>query len=137
MRKDIIIAFSVVVACGFAALAFFFYVVHYYTVPIATYVATSGDVGDVTVGESKQSILVRLKQQSFAPDPKPKECPKTWIELSTMSDTQRDCLLKTDRWEEGLPSTKALCPEHVNVSATLQFKDGKLASVTTVCRHPE
>jgi hypothetical protein len=120
-----------------AALLLFGYVAYYYGVPVATHVATSGTVGDVTIGDAKAVILAKLPSQEFALDPKPAECPLNWIKVAEMSQTQRQCLMDVDRWEEGDPSTRALCPENTNVFTVLQFEADRLKSVTTTCRHPE
>ena len=113
------------------------YMVYSYSVPIKTIRITEGNAGAFTIGETKENILSRLPNATFSPRPKPMECPKNWIEVSTMTDTQRHCLLTTDTWTEGISSSRSLCPEHVDVNTNLQFKEGKLIEVITECWHPQ
>jgi hypothetical protein len=105
--------------------------------PFATFVATSGEVGDFRIGETKEAVLSRLAHRSFAVGPKPKECPINWIEVGSMSEVYRECLLRSDHWEEGSPSTSSLCPERSDVHTKLAFNGNKLVSVTTECWHPQ
>src|SRR4029077_18850569 len=114
-------------------LAYVGYRIFYMTVPVRTLRTETGRTGVFEIGESKQELLDRLPQEIFSPQPKPVECPKNWIEVSGMTDTARNCLLATDLWIEGVSSMREQCPG-LDMETTLQFKDNRLASVSTVCR---
>lgn len=110
------------------------FVIYYMTVPVRTLRTETGRTGVFEIGESKQEMLDRLPQEIFSPQPKPLECPKNWIEVAAMTDTERTCLLSRDVWIEGVSTLRSQCPG-LDMQTTLQFKRGRLASVTTVCRH--
>jgi hypothetical protein len=105
--------------------------------PLKTVHVTEGVVGNFAIGETKEWILSRLPGETFSPRPKPNACPMNWLDVSKLTETERACLLKTDTWEEGISSTRASCPEHVDVETILRFKDGKLSEVVTKCWRPE
>jgi hypothetical protein len=132
---SVILAITGVLVC--AVLLIFGYVVYSYGKPTATYVTTSGAIGDVTIGDTKEVILGNLPNQQFSLTPKPTDCPVSWIKVAEMSHTEYGCLMKVDTWEEGSPSTGKLCPKNRDVFTTLRFKAGQLASVTTTCMRPE
>ena len=96
-----------------------------------------GAAGPFEIGETKESLLARLPAEVYSPQPKPAECPKNWIEVSAMTGVERRCLLSSDSWIEGVSYTRALCPAHVDIETTLDFKDEKLLRLTQVCRRPE
>ena len=105
--------------------------------PLKTLHVTEGVAGNFAIGETKERILSRLPGETFSPLPKPAACPKNWLDVSTLTETQRTCLLKTDTWDEGISSTRASCPEHVDVRTTLRFKNEKLFEVVTECWRPQ
>lgn len=117
-----------------AVLVYVGYGIFYMTVPVRTFRTDTGHAGVFEIGESKRELLGRLTGESFSPQPKPPECPTNWIEVSGMTDTERNCLLGTDVWIEGVSSLREHCPG-LDMETTLQFNSDKLASVTTVCRH--
>lgn len=124
-----------IVACVFLGLlAYVWYGIYYTTVPLRTLRTETGRTGVFEIGELKQEILDRLPQETFSPQPKPQECPKNWIEVGGMTDTERKCLLSTDVWIEGVSTLREQCPG-LDMETTLQFKRSRLAAVTTVCRH--
>jgi hypothetical protein len=138
MKKALLISAGILLLV--VAVAVVWSVAHlesYYSRPYATFVTTSGEVGDLRIGELKSDMIGRLSSQSFAIDPKPSECPINWIEVSSMSDVYRTCLLNAERWEEGHASTRNLCKANSNAFTKLSFHDDRLVSVTTECWHPE
>jgi hypothetical protein len=124
----IIIAAALLVVVGYA--------LYYFMFP-KTIRVLDGRAGVFEIGETQEALLSRLPEEIFLPEPKPKECPKNWIEVATMTETERSCLLSTDLWVEGIPSNKSVCQRQFDVNTTLEFNGNKLVSVTTVCRHPE
>jgi hypothetical protein len=136
-----------VVAVGFFTLVFLIvYAVYTLTRPKQVFEFTSGRIGDLQLGETKEQILSRLSvgstaapagKQVFSPQPKPAECPVNWIEVSAMSSTEKNCLLKTDVWVEGHSSSRHLCKEPADVHTELRFEANQLAKVTTECWHPK
>jgi len=119
----------VLVPVGFIA-----YMIFYMAVPVRWINVKSGHAGVFEIGETQESIISRLPGESFSPQPKPTECPRNWIDISGMTGTERNCLLSTDVWIEGVDSMRSQCP-NLDSETTLRFKDKRLASVTTVCRH--
>lgn len=112
--------------------------VYYWLVaPIRIVRIDRGVAGPFEIGETKEALLARLPVEVYSPQPKPRECPKNWIEVSSMTGVERGCLLSRDSWIEGISYTRALCPAHVDIQTTLDFKDDKLSRVTQVCRRPE
>ena len=110
---------------------------YFYIKPIKTIEITKGAAGAFMIGNSKEEVLAKLSHQLFSPEPKPEECPTTWIKVSEMSDVQRLCLLNADTWIEGVVSARSLCPPNVDVNSTLTFQSGKLTRMTVVCRRPK
>jgi hypothetical protein len=109
----------------------------YYAIPVRSVLISKGTVGPFQIGETKESLLSRLQGEIYSPEPKPSQCPANWIEVSKASDTEKTCLLSTSVWIEGVSSTRRLfCPERVDVVTTLEFREDRLVSVATVCRHP-
>jgi hypothetical protein len=94
---------------------------------------SSGQAGAFTIGESKDEIILRARNESFSPRPKPMACPKNWIEVSKMSEAEKECLLSADAWEVGLSPVRAACPQGASVSTKLHFTNGKLSEVITEC----
>jgi hypothetical protein len=138
MKKALLVSTGVLVAIVVAGLVWAaVHVDNYFGKPFATFTTTSGEVGDLRIGESKHDILQRLTAQSFSVDPKPSECPIAWIEVATMSDVYRTCLLTSNKWEEGHASTSGLCKGPSDANTMLSFRDNRLASVTTECWHPQ
>lgn len=138
MKKAVLISVFVALVLAFAALiGAIVYVDHRFSKPFATFTTTAGEIGDLRIGESKLDLLNRLTTQSFSIEPKPAECPIVWIEVATMSDVYRTCLLNSDRWEESGASTAGLCKGPSNAFTRLTFKEGRLDSVLTECFHPE
>jgi hypothetical protein len=109
------------------------YVAYSLSTPVKTVRFSNGTAGAFAIGETKETILSRLPDETFSPRPKPKECPKNWIEVSNMSATEKACLLSTDTWMEGNSSTRGACPENTDVNTELRFTNGKLSEVVTEC----
>ena len=137
LKRPVAVVLALVGIAAAAVVVILGYLAYSLDVPIATHVATSGKIGDVTIGDTKEAILAKLASQAFSLDPKPAECPLTWIKVAEMSLTQRGCLMSVDRWDEGDPSTRALCPENTDVFTVLHFEGDRLQSVTTTCMHPQ
>jgi hypothetical protein len=109
-----------------------------FTYPLKTVHVTERVAGNFTIGETKEMILSRLPGETFSPLPKAVACRKNWLDVSTLTETERTCLLKSDTWEEGSSSTRASCPEkRVDVRTTLRFKNEKLFEVVTECWRPQ
>jgi hypothetical protein len=106
-------------------------------IPARTVRVDSGAAGPFIIGERKDALLSRLPDESYSPQPKPRECPRNWIKVAGMSEVERQCLISADSWIEGISYTRASCPPHVDIQTTLDFKDEKLVSVRQVCRRPE
>jgi hypothetical protein len=79
----------------------------YMAVPIRWIHITSGHAGIFDIGETRESIIARLSNESFSPQPKPLECPRNWIGVSDMTATERNCLLSSDVWIEGVSSMRS------------------------------
>ena len=137
LKRAVVVILGLVGIAAVAALFIFGCFAYYWDVPVAIHVATSGTVGDVAIGDTKEAILAKLPGQEFSLDPKPAACPLNWIKVAEMSQTQRGCLMSVDVWNEGDPSTHALCPENTDVFTDLHFEADRLKSVTTTCRHPQ
>jgi hypothetical protein len=115
-------------------VSFIAYEIYCTAVPVRWIYVKSGHAGVFEIGETQGAIISRLPDESFSPQPKPPECPRNWIGSSDMTVTERNCLLSTDVWIEGVSSMRSQCP-NLDMETTLRFKDKRLASVTTVCRH--
>jgi hypothetical protein len=124
----------IAVALVLIPVGFLAYVIFYMAVPVRWINIKSGHAGVFEIGESQESIISRLPRESFSPQPKPLECPRNWIGISDMTATERNCLLSTHVWIEGVSSMRSQCP-NLDMETTLRFEDKRLASVTTVCRH--
>jgi hypothetical protein len=144
MRKDkahiaglgigvILVVAVPIVAALILALVFYCY----YAIPVRYVSVTQGTTGLFQIGETKEALLSRLPEETYSPEPKPSECPRNWIEVSKATEIEKACLLSSSEWQEGDPSTRGLCPEHVDVTATLKFRGDLLVKVVTICRHPE
>jgi hypothetical protein len=120
----------VLVPVGYFAYVLFFY----WSVPVRWIYIKNAHAGVFEIGETQESIISRLPEESFSPQPKPPDCPRNWIGISDMTATERNCLLSTDVWIEGVSSMRSQCP-NLDMVTTLRFQDKRLASVTTVCRH--
>jgi len=99
---------------------------------VSTREVTSGSVYIYEIGDSKEEIIKKSSGKSFTPEPKPKECPKNWIEVSNMNETQKQCLLNSNQWEAGFAGEKA-CERGQDYHVTLNFITEKLASITVRC----
>jgi hypothetical protein len=124
----------IAVALVLVPVGFFAYVIFYSAVPVRWINIKRGHAGVFEIGETQESIIARLPGESFSPQPKPPECARNWIDISDMTGTERNCLLSTDEWIEGVSSMRSQCPS-LDMETTLRFHDKRLASVTTVCRH--
>ena len=111
------------------------YIVYSFGQPVKAFDITSGNAGSFVIGETKESLLARLPEQVYSPEPKPAACPANWIEVKVMSPTQKQCLLSTNQWESS--GIKELCPENTDFFATLFFSGSKLVKVGIRCTHPE
>ncbi len=118
-------------------LAGLLYVTWWYGFPVKTVRMTSGNAGPFVIGQTKEAILATMAGEEFSPRPKPPACPVNWIAVSRMTDTERICLLQTDTWAEGVTYSRSVCPDNLDMFTSLDFKNGRLLSVTTVCRHPK
>lgn len=105
--------------------------------PLKTVRVSEGVAGNFTIGETKEQILSWLTNEMFSPQPKPMACPVNWLNVSTLTKTERTCLLTTDTWEEGVSSTRASCPERVDVNTVLRFSNDRLSEVVTECWEPQ
>ena len=113
------------------------YVTYSLSTPLKTVRFSNGTAGAFAIGETKETILSRLPDETFSPRPKPMECPKNWIKVANMNATEKACLLSTDTWMEGISSTRSACPENTDVNTELRFKNGKLSEVVTECWRPK
>jgi hypothetical protein len=134
LNKAVRVAGWTVFAMFVVLLAFLGYGIFYMAVPVKTFRIETGHAGVFEIGEAKEALLVRLPGETFSPQPKPLECPRNWIGVSDMTDTERRCLLARDVWIEGVSSMREQCPG-LDMETTLQFQGNRLASVKTVCRH--
>lgn len=112
------------------------YLLYTYNEPIKVFEISSGRAGGFLIGETKESILSRLSNESFSPKPKTAECAANWIEIEGMSSVQMNCLLKANEWEVG-SGIKELCPEKTDFFATLIFSNNKIEKIKIRCTHPE
>ena len=136
MHKNAAIALKTIGALVGILLLVFMYEISTVGALFDTIDITNGKVGDLVIGETKEEIFVRLSNQSFSPRPKPTECPANWIKVSEMTSTQKNCLITTDIWQEGVSSTAYLCKQRADVNTILHFLGNKLERVTTECWHP-
>jgi hypothetical protein len=123
---------ALVLACVIAVGSFF----HTFNQPVKMFEITNGNAGAFLIGETKESILARLPNEAFSPKPKPTECPANWIEVKTMSPTQKQCLLNTNEWDIG-GGIRELCPEKTDFFATIFFAGNKASKIRIRCTRPE
>lgn len=97
---------------------------------------TSGNGGVFLIGETKESLLSRLPDQTYAPEPKLENCRGGWIKVKQISATEKRCLLAADIWEVG-DGIESLCPERTDFFATLSFINNHVAKISVRCTRPE
>ena len=136
MAKLLLIALGIAVAMTIAGVGYYYYS-FLASRPLWSFRVSTGHIGPFIIGETKEQLLNRLPNESFAPEPKPSACPKNWLEASKLSKTERLCLILTDIWVEAIPSTKSHCPVHTSINTKLRFEGGRLYEVTTECWVPE
>jgi hypothetical protein len=124
-------ASGIVAALAFVGVGYLIFS-YFDSKPFVTFHVTSGHYERFKIGETKEQLLARLPSESYALDPKPAACPLNWLAASTISQTQRECLISTDTWILGAPG-KSSCPEWANQETRLRFKHAKVVDVVTSC----
>lgn len=136
-RKIVSVAvLTAVLGLMFGVIIVIGYWLYIYGEPIKVLELTNGKAGTFLIGETKESLLMRLPDEAFSPQPKPVECPANWIEVKTMTSIQKECLLSTDEWEVG-SGIKELCPMGTDFFATLVFSGHKVERIKIRCTRPE
>lgn len=133
MTKFLTVPLMILAIVTVIIMGYFLYTFGY---PVKVLEITNGKTGNFTIGETKESLLVRLPAEAYSPRPKPTECLTNWIEPKNMTSVQKQCLLSTDEWEIG-NGIKELCPEKTDFFATLYFSSNRVARVKIRCTHPE
>jgi hypothetical protein len=95
---------------------------------------STGRTGQYSIGATKQELVDSMASEAYSPEPKPPECPVTWIS-APLTETQRGCLMKVDKWHVG-GYGRDLCPERTDWHASLHFKHGVLVKVVVRCTEP-
>ena len=61
---------------------------YHYAFPVGTVAISRGTAGLFQIGETKESLLSRLRDEIYSLRPKPSQCPKNWIEVSKATDIE-------------------------------------------------
>jgi hypothetical protein len=94
----------------------------------------SGRTGPYSIGATKRELVDGMASEAYSPEPKPPECPVTWIYVP-VTENQRGCLMNVDKWNVASYG-RELCPERTDWHASLHFKHEVLAKVVVRCTEP-
>ncbi len=119
------------------AIATSFYVIGFIIGPmpgaeVEVFEITSGGVGNMIIGSSKETVIHSNIENSFGAEPKPIECPRNWTKASDMNDTYTKCLLNSDIWRAGYISPNS-CSSGTDQHVTLYFVNNHLFKVKVRC----
>lgn len=132
MKKVAIYTFIIGALSIVLFLCYLFFVASWPGDTVSERTVASGTVGSYSIGSTKEEIIQKNFNYAFSPRPKPAECPKNWINIKEMTPTERDCLLRAEKWEAG-HAAPGMCKEKEDFHVTLYFSQEKLNHINIRC----